>query len=439
MIAPRPRLLFWTALAALPAFTAALQPELEAPLVGAILLLAAVAAGDAWLGRRRVRQLAAALPESVRMTVDRPADIPLTMRNTAAGGRTVAVGLPLPSEFRSADELVEVRLPEAAGESRLAWPCTPRRRGRYAIDCCWFQTASPLGFWDARSSSPGRLEIRVYPNLAQERRRLSALFLRRRQLGMHVQRMVGHGREFEKLREYMPGDLYEDIHWKASARRGRPISKLFQIERTREIYVLLDTSRLSARPLGAGPALERQIAAALVLGLVAEQQGDLFGLLTFNDQVRRFIRAGRGRAHYNVCRDAIYGLESSPATPDFADLTSFTRLRLRKRALLLLITDLSDPVLSESFLRSMELICRQHLVMVFMIRPPGVRDLFAAPVGDAEDEIYQALGGHYFQHDLRELGNALRRKGVEFLLTEQESLCGDMISSYLRVKARQVL
>jgi hypothetical protein len=104
-----------------------------------------------------------------------------------------------------------------------------------------------------------------------------------------------------------------------------------------------------------------------------------------------------------------------------------------------MLTDLADPVLAESFRRSIELICRHHLVMVFMIRPPGVRDLFSAPVGDSEDEIYQALGRHYFHHDLRELENTLRHKSVEFVLTEQESLCGDMISRYLHMKARQIL
>src|SRR5439155_5760719 len=100
-----------------------------------------------------------------------------------------------------------------------------------------------------RKSVPTQSEIRVYPNLLRERRDLAALFLHRGAFGLHAERQVGKGREFEKLREYVPGDGYDEIHWKATAKRGRPITKVFQIERTQEVYVVIDASRLSARPV----------------------------------------------------------------------------------------------------------------------------------------------------------------------------------------------
>src|SRR5204863_1117351 len=93
-----------------------------------------------------------------------------------------------------------------------------------------------------------RSEIRVYPNLLNERKNLAALFLHRGSFGMHAQRQIGKGRDFEKLREYIPGDSYDEVHWKATAKRGRPVTKIFQIERTQEVYVIIDASRLSARP-----------------------------------------------------------------------------------------------------------------------------------------------------------------------------------------------
>ncbi len=141
------------------------------------------------------------------------------------------------------------------------------------------------------------------PTCSTSGKSLAALFLHRGAFGLHAQRQVGKGRDFEKLREYVPGDSYDEIHWKATARRGRPITKVFQIERTQEVYVDRWTrSRLSARRSsevsrmrdGAPPGtstLERFVTAALVLGLAAEQQGDLFGLLTFTDKVETFVRA----------------------------------------------------------------------------------------------------------------------------------------------------
>src|SRR5207247_10489432 len=87
-----------------------------------------------------------------------------------------------------------------------------------------------------------------YPNLFTERKSLAALFLHRGSFGLHAQRQVGKGREFEQLREYIPGDGFDEVHWKATAKRGRPITKIFQVERTQEVYVVIDASRLSARP-----------------------------------------------------------------------------------------------------------------------------------------------------------------------------------------------
>jgi uncharacterized protein (DUF58 family) len=89
-----------------------------------------------------------------------------------------------------------------------------------------------MGFWLRRKSVALKLEIRVYPNLIGERKRLSSLFLTRGRFGIHAQRQVGQGREFEKLREYIPGDAYADIHWKATAKRAKPATKVFQVERT---------------------------------------------------------------------------------------------------------------------------------------------------------------------------------------------------------------
>src|SRR5262249_39840689 len=131
--------------------------------------------------------------------------------------------------------------------SRFQWPCTPRRRGNYRLERTHLEGASPLGFWAVRAAVPVACELRVYPNLLTERRNLASLFLNRGAFGLHAQRQVGKGREFEKLREYIPGDSYDEVHWKATAKRGRPVTKIFQIERTQEVYVIVDASRLSAR------------------------------------------------------------------------------------------------------------------------------------------------------------------------------------------------
>jgi len=465
MIVPRSRLLVWIGVVVPPfALLWAVEPATAAVATLAVGLFALGVVADALLAHRRLAGVGVVLPEVVHLSKDRQGALELRIRNDRRKGQHLRVGLPFPREISSPHEDQTVALPAGTQWSRLAWPCTARRRGNYPLERAYLEATSPCGFWAARAAVVTRSELRVYPNLLTERRNLAALFLNRGAFGVHAQRQVGKGREFEKLREYVPGDSFDEIHWKATAKRGRPVTKVFQIERTQEVYLVIDASRLSARLTAAPrspkpmaessadawqlerggwasgiPVLERFVTAALVLGLAAEQQGDLYGLLTFTDRVDRFVRAKGGQAHYRVCRDALYTLQPKVAAPDFDEVCSFVRLRLRRRALLIFLTALDDPLLAESFARSVGLICRQHLVLVNMIQPSGVGPLFQDPNLSSLDEIYQRLGGHLRWQNLRELEKVLQRRGVRFTLVQNERMAAELVSQYLSVKQRQLL
>ncbi|HUT54897.1 MAG TPA: DUF58 domain-containing protein [bacterium] len=451
MITPRTRLIRATALIALPlALWAAAEPaagQAAMSIFGAFLV---IALADAALSLNLLDRVSASYPDVVRLTKDQDGEALLTLESAQAGSRPLGVGISFPPGLSSPHEQIVTALPEGSGRALVPWPITAGRRGNFALENIYLEAASRLGFWSIRKTSPARAEVRVYPNLRGERKNLAALFLNRGAFGLHAQRQLGKGREFEKLRDYIPGDGLEDIHWKATAKRGRPISKVYQIERTQEVYVAIDASRLSGRTVeikanegeGVGETvtqLERFITAAMVLGLVAEKQGDLFGMIAFNDQVRRFVRARNGKAHYHLIRDALYALEPSPVNPDFAELASFARLKLRRRSLIIFLTNLDDPVLAESFLANIEVLARHHLVLVNMLTAPGVRPLFTAPDVAAADDLYQRLGGHIQWRKLRELIKVLKRRGVSMALIENERMCPELVSQYINVKRRQLL
>jgi uncharacterized protein (DUF58 family) len=185
--------------------------------------------------------------------------------------------------------------------------------------------------------------------------------------------------------------------------------------------------------------MERYAAAALVLGLAADRQADEFGVLAFDDRVRKFVRAKSGKAHYNVCRDALHTLQARSVSPDFAELFTFMATKIRRRALLILLTNLDDPVLAESFTANIDVISRRHLVLVNMLKPAAAQPLFSDPSANTVDDIYRKLGHHLQWRHLRETEKHLRRRGVGFCLLENENLCTDIVSQYLTVKRRQVL
>jgi uncharacterized protein (DUF58 family) len=399
---------------------------------------------DAVLAPTRLAGIRVVLPELARLQKDQEANLKVCIHNATKISRPLRIGLAFPREIQVAEDARLTLLPAGAELSQLDWSCTPRKRGQYFLDRAWLEVASPLGFWEARSSHSARAELRVYPNMFNERKHVAAHFLKRGPLGVHAQRQAGQGRDFEKLREYLPGDSVDEIHWKATAKRGHPVTKVFQIERTQEVYVILDASRLTARTVKLDDGtetnvLERFVTAALILGLAAEQKGDQFGLLTFSDRVLSFVRAKNGQSHYDACRDRLYTLHPQIVTPDFDELATFLRLRLRKRALLIFLTALDDPMLADSFVKNVNLICRQHLIIVDMLRPPGAVPLFSDDkVGDLDD-IYRHLGGHWQWHKLLELEKVLQRRGVRFSLLDPSRLPAQLVAQHAEVKARQLI
>lgn len=440
MLVPRTALIILIAVVLLPAAAlTAIQPfaGIGYAIIAGVLILAGI---DAWLSRRMLEQVAISGPGTVRLWQNREGSFDLILRPSRSRAKALRLGLPFPESIRTEADEVDIPLQDATEQSRLTWKCTASVRGRYAVTTCAAETPSRMRLWSVRRRYPLDLDIRVYPEAASGAK--TTAFLKRGGTGARPQRQIGRGREFEKLRDYSPGDGFDEIDWKATARRGRPITRVFQVEKTQEVYVVLDASRLLARPTetkGPETILDRNIAAALQLAIQSQKQGDLFGLITFSDRVHSFVRARTGKAHYGACRDALYRLQPRIVTPDFDEVCTQLRLRLRKRALLVFLTELDDPVIAESFVRTVNLLRNRHVVLAAMMRPSGARPLFEGEPPAGTDEIYDNLAGHERWRKLRELSAVLQNQGVQFSLSEPARMSADLAASYLNVKQRQVL
>ncbi len=382
-------------------------------------------------------------PAVLRLTKDRVGMLLVTFSGLDGHGGGVRVALAVPPVFEVEDAERDVMFPEGTTRAMGTWRITPARRGRFVGLLACVARPSPWGFWELRQHTELTTEVRVMPNLLAERRAFSVLFLDRGPWGMRARRQVGRGREFEKLREYLPGDGFDEIDWKATAKRGKPVTKIFQVERTQEVYVVIDASRLSARTLLRDgkevTALERSITAAMVLLLAAQRQGDRFGLVVYDDRVRVFIPAGGGAGHYAACRDAVHALQPGRASPDAAEVVRSLRQRLRRRALVFILTDLSDPVVAEDFSKHLPLLARQHLVNVNQLCPPEVAPLFTGVEAGSTADVYRRLAGHLRWTEARELAQRLRPAGVAVQLLRDEPYAAELLTQYLKVKQRQAL
>jgi len=422
MFSPAPRLLWTISLLFIPALTLLGVNESVLPLVAIlIIVLPCVFALDAYRLSNALALVKVSADASVSAYKDRMATLEV-MVTLPKSIRELQIALDVPISFVQADAIARVTSP-----AKISFAFTAQSRGEFAIQKAFIAAASAWGLWRLRSEKPLNLLVKVFPDLSKDPSS--------RRLFSTLQRLIGRGREVERLRDYAPGDSFDEVYWKATAKRGSPVSKVFQVERTQDIYAIVDGSRLGNR----NQALERFVSASLLLAVAAEKNSDNFGLLTFTDKVEHFVRAAHGKGHFHRCREAIYDLQPTPVSPDFAELFTFINLRIRKRALLFFLTDLSDPLLAETFSRGVVIVTRRHIVMVDQIADAGDRPLFSGALPETERDVQTRLAGHLQWAKLRELERSLRHIGVHMQLLKPEQTIAELIGQYMTIKQRQLL
>ncbi|HKP94370.1 MAG TPA: DUF58 domain-containing protein [Fibrobacteria bacterium] len=445
MMVPRGPLLWAVGLWVVPLnLLAAVFPGRAGACLAAMLPVLGAALWDAWRLRGSLDGLEPdpAPADPARFTLGKPGILALSLRGRVASARKVRVLVDLPLLLTPSPAALDLRLPP--GESRREFPVsvTPVLRGRAAVRGYTLETASPLKLWSLRRSGPMPREIRVYPGLSGGTGKVS-LPETLSPAGQHHRRQAGKGREFDKLREYLHGDDYHDIHWKATAKRGFPVTKTFQVENTQQVYAILDASRMSSVPLvpaGEAPLpAEYYLRTALRLGMAAERQGDRYGLMLYADRPLAFLRAAKGESHYGRFRDALCALETRPEGPDYAELFTSIRLRLRKRAMLIFLCSLDEPALAESFAEHIALISRQHLVSVVSVKPPGLHPVFQGAPVSRDAEVYARLADQIRLRRLDRLAKDLRRQGATFKAWEPDRLSAEAVARYLDAKNRRVV
>ena len=444
MIYPCNRLLVAVLLLGLPmAIAGSLAPSLRLPLLGAALLFLGTAAFDVLVCWRSSRTLTVSGPEIVRMyrAIECRVTFRLTARRSIAGRllETGHCGFPVsaPVAFRCGGEDAGVGCEVAI---------VPLSRGRGALRAVRLRVDSPLSLWRRIYPVPVATQAQVFANNKSDKH-----LLRRLQsgdiAGSHTQQALGKGREVDKLRDYVPGDSMEDIHWKAMARHGRPITKEYRLERSQDIYAVIDVSRSSKRIVDylvrgssgerlAVSLLERSIVAADMLSIIACKQADRIGLAAFDHRVRLFIKPGMGSHHLITCRNALVGLEAGSAPADYREMFQFLAANIRRRAMILILADFDDPFATENFAAHVHLLTKRHMVMGVCPLNENVQPLFSCPV-DSQEQIYRALSGHLKWRAMQNVRQAIRVQGSDVIAATPRDLPTKAIEAYATMKRRQ--
>ncbi len=315
----------------------------------------------------------------------------------------------------------------------------PLRRGDYAFGDLNLRWIGPLGLVIRQGRLPASAPVKVYPNLLDVRR--YDLLLRRNRLqemGLRHSRMFGEGTEFERLREYLPDDDFRHIDWKATARRNRPVTIEYQTERSQNIMAVLDIGRMMQSPVARMAKLDYSINAVLLLAYVATGKGDRVGMMTFADQVKHFISPRQGRGQFYRMLELLYAVEPQPIEPDYHRALAYLALKQRKRALMIIFTDLSGGLSLNNLVGQVAQLARNHLPLVVTISDPDVHTA-AQQRPQNTLAVYQRAAASQLLDERRVTLENLRRHGVMTLDVPANQLTITVINRYLELKGKTLL
>ena len=337
---------------------------------------------------------------------------------------------------------VEPTTASGAVASMHLWPWTPDitllRRGLWPGPRIGMERRSRCGIWRLRRWFDSPAPLRIDANLRPGRREMLRSPIYRALVAARETAWTGHGRDFERLREYQPGDTFSEIAWKSTARRGSPVTRLFQWEQKQEVYFVVDQSRASALAIDAevesetagrrSHAPRRQldlaVETAMVGATVALELGDEFGLVTYADEPKSWLRAGSGLFQFHRFRDQLLNLEPLPTTADYEALFSNIRLRLRRRAYLVLLADVAERPVSESLCRGVALLRASHVILMTSVLPDHARPAFSSSEQPRTDQdVYAALAGEKENQRLGALARQLRQLGAELRFVPPTNFC----------------
>ncbi len=364
----------------------------------------------------------------------RTAEIRWTVRSLSRRKLSVELADQLAPSLRASARRFRVRIPPE-GTVTVTATLEPLRRGHFELDRVAVRIMGPLGMGSRQREVPLRTELRVHPPFRSAKE--AELKIRRARIldvGMRSAPGLGGGTDFEQLREYGPDDEFRRIDWTATARVGKPIVRTYRAERNQRVLVLLDNGRVMAGRVAGVPRVEHAIDAAMMLTAVATRLGDRCGLVSFDKEVRSVVPPARHTDQLARVTESMYALEPVLSESDYGGAFAEVVARFRRRAMLVLLSDLLEQAVTDSLVPAMPLITRTHLVVVAGVTDPAVHRWATEPARD-DDEAFRRVAAVRALETRRRSAVRLTSLGAIVIDAEPGRLAVELADAYLRVKS----
>ncbi len=362
----------------------------------------------------------------------------VSLRNRSWRGVSFRVRDEAPEKFRIETRTMEGQV-SPRGEWSQVYHVRPLRRGDYEFGDLSLRWVGPLGLVVRQAKVDAKELVKVYPNLLDVRR--YDLLLKRNRLqemGLRTTRQFGEGTEFERLREYLPDDEYRRINWKATARRNFPVTTEYQTERSQQVIAVLDVGRMMQSPVADIAKLDYVVNAVLLLTYVATGKGDRVGMMSFADDVQHYLSPRQGRGQFYRMLELLYAVEPQPVEPDYRRALAYLVVKQRRRALVVVFTDLTGGASLNSLVAQMSMLARSSLPLLVTISDPDVVNASQMKPNDSLG-VYQRSAASQLLDERRVILDSLRQRGVLTLDVPANQLSMSVINRYLELKGRMQL
>lgn len=342
----------------------------------------------------------------------------------------------IPFQFQKRDIWFKARL--NPGQHKIInYQLRPTKRGEYEFGDIRIYARSPLGLATRAYTNVQRETLPVYPSFLQMRKyELMAISNRLSDIGIKKIRRLGHSMEFEQVKNYVAGDDYRTINWKATARRGELMTNIYSEEKSQHVYCVIDKSRTMKMPFEGLSLLDYAINASLVLSNVALLKEDKAGLITIAEKLGAVVPADRRHVQLNRILEVLYKEKTRYRETNMELLYATVRKVIKQRSLVVFFTNFESISAMERQLPFLKRIGRFHLLLVVFFENTELEKLSTKPVDNVED-IYIKTIAEKFSYDKKLIVKELAKHGIQSILSTPEELSINTINRYLELKARQ--
>ena len=325
------------------------------------------------------------------------------------------------------------------GSCRITYHLRPTRRGVYGFGRIRVFASTILGLVQRRFTCGRPIDVKVYPSyLMLNRYELLAMSNNLTELGIKRIRRAGNNTEFEQIKDYVQGDEYRAINWKASARRNQLMVNVYQDERSQQIFNLIDKGRVMQQAFNGMTLLDYAINASLVLSYVAVRKEDKAGLMTFNEDLDEFLQAAKSSTQMQNILETLYAQETDFGETDYSALLINAIRLIRKRSLLVLYTNFSGLNSLQRQLPYLRQLNQRHRLLVVFFADEEINDFINQKPLDSE-EYYQQVIAEKISREKQLIVTTLQQQGILSLLTTPDRLSINVINRYLEIKSRQMI